>query len=235
MRTTPVTRCTSLTVGMLLEAEDLDLTADDRQRGTQLVRGVGDERALAVERPLQAVEHVVKRVPEHLHLLRMAVRDGHARTHLPCIDLGGDPRHTAKRARDPRRHDEPAGQSDGDRQPARDQERVEDNLAGAIGWGGGLADPQPRDHTPVARRVADQHSHPSGIWKVADREAGRRGKKRSRGPDLRANAIVRLSRFVVHQAQQLGLVADHLFTRDLDERDVLGRLKRLAREEVSRP
>ena len=36
--------------GVLLGAEHLELAADHRQRGAQLVRGVGDERALAGER-----------------------------------------------------------------------------------------------------------------------------------------------------------------------------------------
>src|SRR3954470_4096899 len=43
-------------VGLVGEGEDLELAADDGQRGAQLVRGVGDERRLAVERVLEAVE-----------------------------------------------------------------------------------------------------------------------------------------------------------------------------------
>ena len=51
-----------------LGGEHLELPANDRDRRPQLVRGVGDELALALELAGQAVEHVVERVGEHLDL-----------------------------------------------------------------------------------------------------------------------------------------------------------------------
>ena len=45
-----------------LTVEQLDLGAQHGERRAQLVRGVGDEVALAPERPLEAIEHVVERV-----------------------------------------------------------------------------------------------------------------------------------------------------------------------------
>ena len=44
--------------------EQLEMTADDRDRRAQLVAGVGDELALERERLLEPVEHRVEQVPE---------------------------------------------------------------------------------------------------------------------------------------------------------------------------
>ena len=45
-------------------SQDLDLTADRGQRGSELVRGIRNERALTRERLLQPVEHVIERLGE---------------------------------------------------------------------------------------------------------------------------------------------------------------------------
>ena len=50
----------------------LDLGPDHRQRGAQLVRGVGDEPALGVEGGLQPVQHLVERVGQVGHLVPRA-------------------------------------------------------------------------------------------------------------------------------------------------------------------
>ena len=49
--------------------EHLELAADHRQRRAQLVRGVGDEAALAIEGVLSAVEHVIEGLGQHPHLV----------------------------------------------------------------------------------------------------------------------------------------------------------------------
>ena len=49
---------------VLLRGQHLELATDHGQRGTQLVRGVGDELTLARERLREPVEHVVERVGE---------------------------------------------------------------------------------------------------------------------------------------------------------------------------
>ena len=54
---------------VLLAGEQLDLAPQHGERGSQLVRGVGDELALAAERALQPVEHVVERIGQHAHLV----------------------------------------------------------------------------------------------------------------------------------------------------------------------
>ncbi len=47
----------------------LQLGLEDRQRGAKLMARVGDEGALALERALQAGEHLVERLPEALDLV----------------------------------------------------------------------------------------------------------------------------------------------------------------------
>ena len=48
-------------VGRRLPGQDLQVAAADRDRRAQLVRALADERALALERGLEAVEHAVER------------------------------------------------------------------------------------------------------------------------------------------------------------------------------
>ena len=64
----------------------LELSAQDRQRRAQLVAGVGDERALAQQRGLQAAEHLVERVAEARDLV---VRGRHGE---PAAGLAGGQR-----------------------------------------------------------------------------------------------------------------------------------------------
>ena len=64
------TRRTSSARDARLAREHLELAADHGQRRAQLVRGVGDEAALAREGVLEPVEHVVEGVGEHAHLVR---------------------------------------------------------------------------------------------------------------------------------------------------------------------
>ena len=66
------TRRTSSADGFGWARQHLELAADHRQRRAQLVRGVGDERALTGERLGQPVEHVVEGVGEHRDLVALA-------------------------------------------------------------------------------------------------------------------------------------------------------------------
>ena len=54
-----------LAAGMPLAAEHLELAPDRGQGRAQLVRGVGDEAALASEGILQPVEHVIEGLGQH--------------------------------------------------------------------------------------------------------------------------------------------------------------------------
>ena len=66
------TRRTSSAPGVVLPGEDFELAADRGQRAAQLVRGVGDELALAGEGVVEAVEHVVEGLGEGAQLRRRA-------------------------------------------------------------------------------------------------------------------------------------------------------------------
>ncbi len=60
---------------------NVDLPAQHVERRTQLVTGVGDEAALALERPLQTVEHPIEHGDQATELLHVgmsgdAVREG---------------------------------------------------------------------------------------------------------------------------------------------------------------
>ena len=82
--------------GVGVGERDLDLGADHGQRRAQLVAGVRDEAALAVERGLQPVEHPVERVGE---LAQLVARAGH-RDPLPqplLSDAAREAGHTAER------------------------------------------------------------------------------------------------------------------------------------------
>ncbi len=56
-------------VGVRIGQRDLELGADHRQRGAQLVAGVGHEQPLAVERSVEAGEHLVEGVRELAQLV----------------------------------------------------------------------------------------------------------------------------------------------------------------------
>ena len=98
---------------------DVDLGADDGERRAQLVRGVGDELPLRLERDLQAIQHRVELVGEVLQLVRRAVEAdallealvGDATRHVR--DLMDGPQHP------PRNEPAEADRDDG-HQPQRD-------------------------------------------------------------------------------------------------------------------
>ena len=103
-----------LALGRVLRAaEHIDLAPDRGQGRAQLVRGVGDERALPCERVLEPVEHVVEGLGQLVH--------------LPGAPLGHPMREVAgvDRARRTRPFDERRGDSGGDpeRRPAMPRAR----------------------------------------------------------------------------------------------------------------
>ncbi len=79
-----------LLIRVVLAREHLHLAADHGQRGAELVRGVGDERALSLEGVGEPVEHVVEGVRQHLHLLALTRLVVHARIQVPAVHARGD-------------------------------------------------------------------------------------------------------------------------------------------------
>ena len=138
-------------VGLVGEGEHLELAADDRQRGAQLVRGVGDERRLAVERVLEAVEHVVEGLGQHAHLV-VAGGDLHPRAEVAGVDARRHARHAPQRGRHARGDREAARERGQDRERAREQELVAHRALGAVGGRGRLAHAEARDRAPVSAR-----------------------------------------------------------------------------------
>ena len=88
---------------VLLGGEHLELPADDRERRAQLVRSVGDERALAGERLGETVEHPVERLGQDPDLVAAVVRDLHPRPQIAGIDAGRRPAPSAAAAPTPGR------------------------------------------------------------------------------------------------------------------------------------
>ena len=80
-----------------LAQRELELGLQDRQRRAQLVAGVGDERALALERLLEPREHLVERRPEAADLV-VGRADRQARARLVGPDRGGAAAHPLDRA-----------------------------------------------------------------------------------------------------------------------------------------
>ena len=88
--------------GILLVLEQLELAAQDRQRRSQLVRGVRDEVALTAERQLEPVEHAIEGVGEHADLVP-APTESAAPAEVAGLDARGDRRHPPQRPRYHRR------------------------------------------------------------------------------------------------------------------------------------
>ena len=107
---------------MLLRREHFELALDHRQRRAQLVRGVGDERALTRERIGETIEHVVEGVGQHPDLAGAAIGLVHAVVQVARVDLRRHRGHPAQRVRQPRadqqRREQRARQSD---QPGEDE------------------------------------------------------------------------------------------------------------------
>ena len=113
-----------------LRGEHFELAADHGQRRAQLVRGVGDERALAGERLGQAVEHVVEGVGEHAHLVALPAGVVDARVQVAGVDARGDRGHPAQRARHARADQVGAEQRADEREHAGEDERARDAVLG---------------------------------------------------------------------------------------------------------
>ena len=124
------TRRTSSPRGIALGGQHLELAADHRQRRAQLVRGVGDERALARERVGQTVEHVVEGVGQHRDLVALAARVVDARVQVAGVHARGHRGHPAQRARQARADQIRGEQRAGERQEPGEDERARDALLG---------------------------------------------------------------------------------------------------------
>ena len=224
------TRRTSAASGRSAQGQELELAADHRQRRAQLVRRVGDERRLAIEGVLHAVEHVIERLGQHAHLV-LAIADLHPRRELPAVDARGHARHPAQRGRHARGDHEAAGQRGQDRQRAGEQELVAHGALGAVGGSGRLAHPQARDDAAVRARASRTSSWmrpPSGSsWKLKPGGADR--KLRAARFSCACSRALSCSSGGA-SAEQLGLVADGATADGDDEEHVVGRAKRLVAE-----
>ncbi len=141
----PAGRAQRFGVGAGVGEGDLKEGAQARERGAQLVGGVGDEVTLSLEGGLQAGEQAVEGVAELGQLVR-----GLTEIEAPVQVSGGDDLgggdDGAQRAQEPA-GDEPAqGQGDGDQQDQGD--------------GGSREEPGQADHGPGSGRVAADATRP---------------------------------------------------------------------------
>src|SRR5205823_4011481 len=97
-----------------------NLAADHGKRRAQLVRGIGDERTLAVEGHAEAVEHVIEGLGQHANLAAVGADVADAGIQIAGVHARSDGGHSAQRARYACA-DEPGGQqrAGSARMPAR--------------------------------------------------------------------------------------------------------------------
>ena len=152
-----------------LAGEHLELAADDRQRRAQLVRSVGDEVTLAVERALEPVEHVVERVGERPDLVARA-RPRRSGREVAGVDLARREAIRRSGPGDPRR-DEDAGRA----APATERERAREDEACAPRRAG-RARP-----APAARRR--RSSRPGYPWPT------QRDRVQAQSPDSASSSV----------------------------------------------
>ena len=112
-----------------LSEHDVDRRAHDRERGAQLVGGVGDEPLLALERGLEPAEHLVERLGQFAELVAGAAQRDPRREVVFRRGAGGrgDPVHRAQR---PPGGDPAEDRGEGDDHGERDQRVL---AAGATG------------------------------------------------------------------------------------------------------
>jgi len=84
---------------ILLRCQHLELAPDHRERGAQLVRGVGDEFPLAGESLRQPVEHAVERLRQHPELVDATIGDLHARSEVTGVHARRHLCHPSQRSR----------------------------------------------------------------------------------------------------------------------------------------
>ncbi len=128
--------------------EQLDLGAQHGQGRAELVGGVRDEVALAFERALEPVEHVVEGVGQHADLA--APRSGPARTDSsPALDGGGDAGHAPQGSGDQRRQADARRDGQQQREHSDDHERAAEACLRLLHRGQRVGDAQ-RSDTAVA-------------------------------------------------------------------------------------
>ena len=181
----------ALEVGVLgAQARRLQAQAQPGQRGAQLVRGVGDEVALGVERAHEPVGHVVEGVG-HLDLLGRAGRRG-ARAQVAGGDLPRRARQAAQRTRQ-RAGDRPR-EAQAERQHGGAEGEQRDDVAADLVVDG--LDALGEAHgAGRAAGVDDRHGRVEqvGVERVAVARALRGGAAERLG-DLRAAGVRRAAR-----------------------------------------
>ena len=106
--------------------EHLELALHHGQGRPQLVRGVGDELALRLERGFETVEHVVERFGQHPDLAGAGLGGRHARPQVAAVDAGGQRSKPPQRRRYPTAHQVRRDQRQHQRDRRREQERARD-------------------------------------------------------------------------------------------------------------
>ena len=146
------------------------------ERGAELVRGVGDELALAVHEALEPRAHLVERAREAL-LLGGAL-DRHAGVQIALAEAGGGVVEAAQRAGD-LAGDQRAGAEAEQQHEDADRDETEDRGAGGAADGldalgdahGALGRPAARTGTAVARISSSSVSERRWAWKRRPRRA----------------------------------------------------------------
>ena len=200
-----------------LAVEQLDLGAKYRERGPELVGGVGDEVALALERALEPVEHMVEGVGQQSHLSTRMRRPGACRE-VACLDRCGDSDHPPQR-----RCDQGCERnSGGDRQRERDQPHDQKGVAHArlrlLHRGERVGDAQCPDALAAGIDRVCEHAHAAGL-RDRQRRDSRRGVEQPRrltpavlacllaDDDLRVVADRAAAAWLDDDDQRLGVIA----------------------------
>ena len=212
--------------GVRVGGEHLDLAGDHGQRGSQLVRRVGEEVALGGECRLEPVEHVVKALGQDPDLPARVRRRPHPRVQIAVVDPCRDPRHPPQRPRHPNAGEIGGDQRQHDRDRARDQKRLGDTPLSAGDHDQRLAGADPHAQTPD-RHHALVHSHLSEVGRATRREP--QGAPQQRGA-LGVLALLRSGGFAGLGAcapEQLRVVADRAVPRHHREQQRRGAGERL--------
>ena len=200
------TRRTSSADGSRLGGEQLELAADHGQGRAQLVRGIGDERALARERIRQAVEHVVEGVGEHVHLIALTAVVMDPRVQVAGVHARGHGGHAAERARHAGADQIGPEQGAQEREHAGEDERARHAPLGVCDRRQRLAHPDSHG------RSAGHADHPLEQPQVADVGKRKGVVAVARRQQVRRQAVLvrllgaRLAILRGHRAEQLGTV-----------------------------
>ena len=187
-----------------LAVEQLDLGAQHRERRAQLVRGVGDEVALALERPLEPLEHVVERRGQDPHLASRARPVRRATERSPALPRRRRAAIRRSGAAITCRERDPDGHREHERERADEHERAPQARLRLVDRRQRIGEPQ----RPDARGA--------GVDRLRRARACVRPRRRTRSTARRSVAATCRPRRELSLAREhLGVVADRAATVDL--------------------